>query len=179
MTSRSAIGAEAEAATTDERAAPHARTGLGLAGALRTEVNRLAYHLRTPATRSGVTPTRLATLGALARYPQGVRQGDLAALMGMSAPSMTRLAEVLMEAGWVERERDATDARAYVLGLTAEGERTLANVRDAGTRQLLDDMGLLTGAERAALASAVPVLRKLADYRLMDMMSSQEGSAND
>ena len=33
-----------------------------LAGSLRTEVNRLAYHLRVPATKSGITPTRLAAL---------------------------------------------------------------------------------------------------------------------
>jgi hypothetical protein len=28
----------------------------GLAGSLRTEINRLAYHLRRPATKSGITP---------------------------------------------------------------------------------------------------------------------------
>jgi DNA-binding MarR family transcriptional regulator len=155
-----------------------APAGIDLAGALRTEVNRLAYHLRSPATRSGVTPTRLAALGALAKHPDGLRQGDLAALIGMSAPSMTRLAELLLEPGWVARERDSTDARAYVLRLTTKGEQTLANVRDEGTRQLLDDMGLLTDNEREALASAVPVLRKLADYRLTDLVTSQEGPSH-
>jgi DNA-binding MarR family transcriptional regulator len=155
-----------------------APAGLDLAGALRTEVNRLAYHLRTPATRSGVTPTRLAALGALAKHPDGLRQGDLAAIIGMSAPSMTRLAELLLEPGWVTRERDSADARAYVLRLSASGEQTLANVRDAGTRQLLDDMGQLSDRERATLVAAVPVLRKLADLRLNETMSSQEGSSN-
>lgn len=165
MTSRAATVAEAPA-------------GLDLAGALRTEVNRLAYHLRTPATRSGVTPTRLAALGALAKHPDGLRQGDLAALIGMSPPSMTRLAELLIEPAWVSRERDPADARAYVLRLTETGEHTLANVRDAGTRQLLDDMGLLTDRERDTLAAAVPILRKLADFRLNDTVASQEGASN-
>ncbi len=155
-----------------------ASAGLCLAGALRTEVNRLAYHLRTPATRSGLTPTRLAALGALAKHPDGIRQGDLAVLMGMSAPSMTRLTELLLEPGWVDRERDPHDARAYLLRITPTGELTLANVRDAGTRQLLDDMSLLTDEERASLARAVPVLRKLADIRLTDTMVSEEGSAD-
>ncbi len=155
-----------------------ASAGLCLAGALRTEVNRLAYHLRTPATRSGLTPTRLAALGALAKHPDGIRQGDLAVLMGMSAPSMTRLTELLLEPGWVDRERDPHDARAYLLRITPIGELTLANVRDAGTRQLLDDMSLLTDEERASLARAVPVLRKLADIRLTDTMVSEEGSAD-
>jgi MarR family len=68
-----------------------------LAGEVRTEVGRLACHLRTPATRSGITPTRLAALSALTRYPDGVRQGDLAELMNISPPSMTRLVEILEE----------------------------------------------------------------------------------
>ena len=67
-------------------ATPPVRTTVGggagsadeLAGSLRTEVNRLAYHLRVPATKSGITPTRLAALAALARHGQGCRQGDLA-----------------------------------------------------------------------------------------------------
>ena len=64
----------------------------GLAAEVRTEVARLAYHLRTPATRSGITPTRLAALAAVARHPDGLRQGDLAELMNVTPPSMTRLA---------------------------------------------------------------------------------------
>ena len=39
-----------------------------LAGSLRTEVSRLAYHLRVPATKSGITPTRLAALAAPVSY---------------------------------------------------------------------------------------------------------------
>jgi len=134
-----------------------------LAGELRTEVNRLAYHLRTPATRSGVTPTRLAALAALTRFPDGVRQGDLAELMGMSAPSMTRLVEIMLEAGWVERLRDPADQRALLVRLTALGTKTMETLREESATQLSDELADLTPAERAALAAAVPVLRKLAD----------------
>ena len=38
-----------------------------------------------------------SALAALARYPDGVRQGDLAELMNVSAPSTTRLVEVMSE----------------------------------------------------------------------------------
>jgi len=48
-----------------------------LAGSLRTEVSRLAYHLRVPATKSGITPTRLAALAALARHDHGCRQDEV------------------------------------------------------------------------------------------------------
>jgi DNA-binding MarR family transcriptional regulator len=137
-----------------------------LAGELRTEVGRLAYHLRTPATRSGITPTRLAALSALARYPDGVRQGDLAELMNMSAPSMTRLVEILEEAGWVDRRRDPSDQRCLLMVLSALGRKTVETLRDESATQLSEELAELTTDERAALATAVPVLRRLADRHL-------------
>jgi len=137
-----------------------------LAGEVRAEIGRLAYHLRTPATRSGITPTRLAALSALTRYPDGVRQGDLAELMNMSAPSMTRLVEILEEAGWVERRRDPADQRCLLLVLSSVGRKTIETVRDEAATQLSEEMVGLSADERAALAAAVPVLRKLADRHL-------------
>jgi DNA-binding MarR family transcriptional regulator len=137
-----------------------------LAGELRTEVGRLAYHLRTPATRSGITPTRLAALSALTRYPDGVRQGDLAELMNMSAPSMTRLVESLEEAGWVERRRDPADQRCLLLVLSPVGVKTLETLREESATSLSAGLAQLSAAERTALAAAVPVLRKLADQHL-------------
>jgi DNA-binding MarR family transcriptional regulator len=137
-----------------------------LAGELRTEVGRLAYHLRTPATRSGITPTRLAALAALTRYPNGVRQGDLAERMNMAAPSMTRLVEILEEAGWVERRRDPADQRCLLLVLSALGHKTLETLREESATQLSEELADLTESERATLATAVPVLRKLADRHL-------------
>jgi DNA-binding MarR family transcriptional regulator len=137
-----------------------------LAGEVRTEVSRLAYHLRTPATRSGITPTRLTALSALTRYPDGVRQGDLAELMNISAPSMTRLVEILDEAGWVERRRDPEDQRCLLIVLSPVGQKTLDTLRDESASQLSQELADLTPDERATLAAAVPVLRRLADRHL-------------
>jgi DNA-binding MarR family transcriptional regulator len=137
-----------------------------LAGEVRTEISRLAYHLRTPATRSGITPTRLAALSALARYPDGVRQGDLAELMNVSAPSMTRLVEIMSEAGWIERRRDPSDQRCLLLALSPLGVTTLVTLRDESASQLSEELADLSPEEREALAAAVPVLRALADRHL-------------
>ncbi len=143
---------------------PAAETDLaGLAGEVRTEVSRLAYHLRTPATRHGITPTRLAALAALARYPEGLRQGDLAELMNVSAPSMTRLVEIMCEAGWVERGRDPEDHRALLLVISPVGQSTLDTLRRESASVLSSELADLTEEERAVLEAAVPVLRKLAD----------------
>jgi DNA-binding MarR family transcriptional regulator len=137
-----------------------------LAGSLRTELTRLAYHLRLPATKSGITPTRLAALAALARHHQGCRQGDLAVEMGISPASMTRLVDIMAEAKWVLRQRDPSDARAFVLRLSAHGRRTLEGLRSEGTSQLSTDIEHLTGPERQVLAAAIPILRGIADRRL-------------
>jgi DNA-binding MarR family transcriptional regulator len=137
-----------------------------LAGEVRTVVNRLAYHLRRPATRSGITPTRLTALSALTRYPDGVRQGELAELMNVSAPSMTRLVEILEEAGWVERRRDPDDQRCLLLVLSPVGRKTLDTLRHESATELSEELAELSADERAALAAAVPVLRKLADRHL-------------
>jgi DNA-binding MarR family transcriptional regulator len=137
-----------------------------LAGSLRTELTRLAYHLRTPATKSGITPTRLAALAALARHDQGCRQGDLAVEMGISAASMTRLVDIMIDANWVLRRRDQSDARAFVLRLSDHGRHTLESLRSEGTSQLSTDIEHLTGDERRTLAAAIPILRGIADRRL-------------
>jgi DNA-binding MarR family transcriptional regulator len=143
--------------------APGSHDQSRLAGEVRTEVSRLAYHLRTPATRSGITPTRLAALAAVERYPEGLRQGDLADLMNVSPPSMTRLVEIMCEAGWVDRERDPIDQRALLLVLTPVGRKTLDTLRSESASVLSDDLAELSATERTTLEAALPVLRKLAD----------------
>ncbi len=137
-----------------------------IAGSLRTELTRLAYHLRLPATKSGITPTRLAALAALARHAQGCRQGDLAAEMGISPASMTRLVDLMVEAKWVLRQRDPSDARAFLLRLSDHGRGTLEDLRREGTSRLSADIEELADEDRRTLAAAIPILRGIADRRL-------------
>lgn len=134
-----------------------------LAGDLRAEVNRLAYHLRAPATRSGITPTRLAALAALAHAESGIRAGDLAVRMGISAASTSRLIDILVGAGWADRARDPDDARAVLLTLTEGGRRQIEELRRDNVAGLAADLASLEPAEREVLAAAVPLLRALSD----------------
>jgi DNA-binding MarR family transcriptional regulator len=137
-----------------------------LAGSLRTEITRLNYHLRHPATKSGITPTRLAALAALARHEQGCRQGDLATEMGVSPASMTRLVDIMVKTRWVLRQHDPRDARASVLHLSEHGHATLDGLRSEGTSRLAVDIANLTDTQRQTLAAAIPILRSIADARL-------------
>lgn len=138
---------------------------LALAAELRAAVNRLAFYLRRDAGKRDLTPSRLAALAALDRGgPQ--RPGDVAARLGISAASMSRLTEVLEAGGWVRRTPDAADRRAFVLDLTEEGTAALNDIRREGTGRLADDVAQLSPGDRATLSAALPVLAALADRHL-------------
>lgn len=141
------------------------RQAAALAAELRTAVNRLAFYLRRDAGKRGITPSRLAAIAALDRGgPQ--RAGDVAASLGISAASMSRLTEVLEAGGWVRRTPDPADRRAFVLALTDEGTAALNDVRREGTSHLAADVALLSPQERDRLAAALPILAALADRHL-------------
>lgn len=136
-----------------------------LAGELRTVINRLAFQLRAPAMRNGITPTRLSTLAALERSGP-LRPGDLAGRLGITAASMSRLCDALEDAGLVRRTPDPRDHRATRLEVTGHGTAKLAEVRRAGTQEMVEDIGELAPEDRDALAAALPVLASLADKHL-------------
>lgn len=136
-----------------------------LAGGLRTVINRLAFHLRGPATRQGLTPTRLSAVAALQKAgPQ--RPGDLATRLSISAASMSRLAESLESGGWVRRTPDPADHRACRLTITEHGVVALDSLRGEVTAQLADAIAGLPADQRTALADALPALVVLADRYL-------------
>lgn len=153
------------------------RRAAELAGELRTAINRLAFHLRTPAVRHGITPTRLSAMAALEKTgPQ--RPSDLAASLGISAASMSRLTEVLESTGWVGRSRDPEDHRACLLRITDDGRSTLDGLRYESTSRLTDGIAALSAEQRETLAAALPVLVLLADQHL-DGVGGADGADGD
>ena len=132
------------------------------AARLRRAALRLAYGLRAPATRYGLTPSRLAALVILGK--QGpMRVGDVARELNIAVPSASRLLDVLAESGFVERRDDPTDRRAFLVSLTAGGARILEDVRAEGIQELAGHLASLTAAQRAAVEAALPALEALAD----------------
>lgn len=83
-------------------------------------------------------PSRRGVIDLLCKSPR--RAGELAEELGLSPAAMSRHLKVLRDAGFVERELDAEDARANVYRLKAEpfdelGE-WLEEVNRFWTRQL-------------------------------------------
>ena len=85
-----------------------------------------------------MTPSRMTALAVLAAEEEPLRMGELAARLGISAPTVSRLVDHLAERGFLERVTDEDDHRATRVRLSAEGRRGLAAVREHGAGLLAD-----------------------------------------
>jgi len=139
-------------------------TDVEFAGRLRIAAGRIARDGLGQKRVDGMTPSRMAALAALAVLAADapLRMGELAARLGISAPTVSRLVDHLAELGFLERVADEDDHRATRVRLSAEGHRGLAAVREHGATRLADRIAALDDAERAALERALPVLEGLA-----------------
>jgi DNA-binding MarR family transcriptional regulator len=54
-----------------------------------------------------------------------------------------------------------TDRRVVTVCLTEDGEKVMHDLEEARTRVLLADLATLPGTDRAALAAALPALRRI------------------
>jgi DNA-binding MarR family transcriptional regulator len=141
-------------------AAPTAPASVEFAGRLRIAAARIARNGLGQKRVDGMTPSRMTALAVLAAEGP-LRMGELAARLGISAPTVSRLVEHLVESGFLERVTDEDDHRATRVRLSAEGHRGLAAVREHGAGLLADRIASLDDAERSALEIALPILERL------------------
>ncbi|WDS35294.1 MarR family transcriptional regulator [Pseudoxanthomonas sp.] len=70
----------------------------------------------------GISNAMTMPLLMIGRSGGGIRQVELAQLIGVEGPSLVRILDKLATAGLVRRECDANDRRANLLWLTEAGE---------------------------------------------------------
>ena len=144
--------------------------GSGAKPLTRAELARLASDLRLACMRISrrvryesdlmLPPHQFSVLSRLESSPK--TNSELAEIERVSAPSMKRTTNCLVEAGYVSRADDPTDRRQVILSLTSQGQKTLRGIprrRGEGTLQPFDG---LTEEEHALLASVRDVLLKVA-----------------
>jgi len=128
---------------------------------LESSVTRLA-HVLLRGGDSGLSRTAASVLHRLATAgPQRVT--ELAVYESIAQPSATTLVGRLEGQGLVTRGADPDDGRAVRVSVTPAGERLLAERRAARARALDARLAVLDDAERDALATAVPLLARLAE----------------
>ena len=132
-----------------------------LAGELRISLLRTARRLRMERSSTEITDAQYSVLHALAKLGP-LSPGVLADREHVQPPSMTRTVSALVDAGLVSRGEHPTDGRQVVVTITEAGAQEVRETkrrRDAWLAQRLKD---LTLAERATLAEATEILRRIA-----------------
>ena len=157
--------------TTPSAAQPlTARSGTAARAMTRAERDRLTSDLRMACMRisrrvrfesnTSLAPHQFSVLARLEEQPHTPNQ--LAAIEKVSAPSMSRTVAGLVEVGLVARADDPTDGRQVILSLTAEGRRTLRDIRRRRDQWFAARLEKLTDDERAVLAQATALLERVA-----------------
>ncbi|MEU6643111.1 MarR family transcriptional regulator [Saccharomonospora sp. NPDC046836] len=137
------------------------RSSQDVPGRLFLAIGRLSRSLRQAGT-PGPGHGSISALATLSAYGQ-LRLGDLAAKEGVAAATMSRIVAALVDAGYVRREPDPADRRAWLATVTEEGERMLSGLRSTRIHELSKRIDRLSPEHRDALAAALPVLEALLD----------------
>lgn len=131
---------------------------LHLANDLRIACQHVSRRVRFEST-SEVAPHQISALMGL--RDQARTPGELAEIEKVSAPSMTRTVNCLVERGLVAREDHPGDGRQKLLSLTDEGRATLERTRQARDDWMVRHLEGLDEDERALLRQAADLLTRV------------------
>lgn len=106
---------------------PHAKDfDLGMApGHLLRRNHQRSYEIFTQLVGSDVTRQQIALLIALSQRP-GASQNELVGLTGFDKSTLKEMLGRMTAKGWVKRDRDPEDGRAWTMHVTTEGQAILA-----------------------------------------------------
>jgi MarR family transcriptional regulator, transcriptional regulator for hemolysin len=117
-------------------------------------VNDVARLMRTVYDRRvrglGLTRSQWWVLNHLYRNP-GLTQSELAEILEVEKPTLGRLLDRLEAKGWVRREHDARDRRAWRVHLTKAAEPQMQVLRKRAGELMRDALSGLSAAERERL----------------------------
>lgn len=108
----------------------------------------------------GLDPIVASCLFWIAQVGDGARQIDIATQMGMTAPSLVRIIDLLEELQLAHRAVDETNRRANRIWLTAKGEHMVMRMRtilDSIHQSLFEEFGA------QEIEAANHILQKLID----------------
>ena len=114
-----------------------------VARALRTEYDRRVRGL-------GLTRSQWWVMNHLFRNP-GLSQSELAEILEVEKPSVGRLLDRLEAKGWVRREHDARDRRAWRVYLADAAEPQMRSLRKRAGELMNDALAGLSAADRERL----------------------------
>jgi DNA-binding MarR family transcriptional regulator len=132
-----------------------------LAGHLRISVSRLFRQLRNQRGEADLSEGQYAVLSVLDKNG-AMSPGALADHERMRPPSMTRTVNALEELGLVRKDEHPTDGRQVLVSLNPAGVAEVRETRRRRDAWLTRQLGALTAEERAVIARASELLRRIA-----------------
>lgn len=136
-------------------------------GFVLNDISRLARkEFERRVRRFGLTRAQWLFLFHAARQP-GCTQSDLAEHMQQEKITVSRQADRLEKAGWIERREDAADRRAYCLYLRPKAERIVEQLAGVAEELRSDYLQVIPSARRAVLMDDLMLIKK----RLQQMVA--------
>jgi DNA-binding MarR family transcriptional regulator len=132
-----------------------------------TDAERLALvagrlNRRMQAATGGLSHGLLSALAVIAKRGP-LRLSDLAALEGVSAPSMTRTVAELEARGYVVRSPDPVDGRAVLIAAADAGAAAIVDARSTRAQVVTELLATLSQRDAEAIAAALPALERLTE----------------
>jgi DNA-binding MarR family transcriptional regulator len=103
-------------------------------------------------------PAHMRLLSMCARRTWNL--GELAEAQAVSAPTMSKTVNALVERGWLARTPSVEDRRVVHIGLTPTGEQVLSETHRQSEALIAELLVTLSPAERDTLLAGLAILRK-------------------
>jgi DNA-binding MarR family transcriptional regulator len=130
-----------------------------VAARLAAAVGRINRRARTDSASLGYgIVSALATI----QREGPLRPGDLSRIEVVTKPTMTRILTELEQRGFIEREADPRDGRAFMVSATAEGIEAVERARSDRTGIVAELIAELGESDVAAIAGALDALERVA-----------------
>lgn len=143
-------------------------------GFVLNDINRLARkEFERRVRRFKLTRAQWMFLFHAARYP-GCTQSDLAESLQQEKITVSRQAERLEKAGWIERRDHATDRRAYHLYLRPKAERIVQQLAAVADELRNDYLQAVPAARRVTLVDDLLLIK----HRLQQMAAATKDSSS-
>ncbi len=133
-----------------------------LAADLRVALMRAVRRIRAERSSDVITDGQYSVLARLdcdgVMTPRQLAEAD-----HVQPPSMTRILNALVDAGLVERTGDPEDRRQVLVAISESGRAEVKETRRRRDAWLAQRLATLTPSERATLADAAEILRRVVD----------------
>ncbi|MBF4602605.1 MarR family winged helix-turn-helix transcriptional regulator [Curtobacterium sp. VKM Ac-2884] len=130
-----------------------------VAARLAAAVGRINRRARTDSASLGYgIVSALATI----QREGPLRPGDLSRIEVVTKPTMTRILTELEQRGFIEREADPRDGRAFMVSATAEGIAAVERARSDRTGIVAELIAELGESDVTAIAGALDALERVA-----------------